>query len=72
MIAAKKTASLSSPFYIHPNSLLSEGYYFIVLFCKHYNFAFFSQGQFLVCHEEYLHMGLFQVSSIVFASNNFW
>lgn len=61
LIIAGKENCFSSPLiYIYPNSVRSTGYYFIGLFCKHYNFAFFSQGQLLVCHEEYLHMGLFR------------
>lgn len=58
-------------FYIYPNSLLSTAYYFIGLFCKRNNFAFFSPRSVSSVPRGVFTHRAFQVSSIVFTSNNF-
>lgn len=55
-----------------PNSLLSMRYYFIDLFCRHYNFCVLFPRSVSSAPRGVFTHGAFQVSSIVFTSNNFW
>lgn len=60
IIAGKENCFSSLYFHISQTPSFQGVIILLACFASIITFAFFSQGQFLVCHQKYLHMGLFR------------